>query len=80
MQLRTRVGLNIQELRRARGWSQETLAYEAGIDRGYIGKLENGKYAASLDMIEKIANSMGVDPAELVRPLPPREVPLDRRS
>ena len=71
MQLRTRVGLNIQELRRARGWSQETLAYEAGIDRGYIGKLENGKYAASLDMVEKIAKSMGVDPAELVRPLPP---------
>ena len=68
MQLRTRVGLNIQELRRARGWSQEALAHAAHIDRGYMGKLENGRYAASLDTLEKISSALGIDPAELLQP------------
>lgn len=67
MQLRTRVGLNIQELRRERGWSQEALAHAADIDRGYLGKLENGRYSASLDTLEKIANAMELDPTELLR-------------
>ena len=67
MQLRTRVGLNIQDLRRAKGWSQEALAHAAGIDRGYMGKIENGKYAASLDMIEKVADALHVDPARLLQ-------------
>ena len=68
MQLRTRVGLNIQELRRAKGWSQEALAHAAGIDRGYMGKIENGKYAASLDIIEKVSGALEVDPMDLFRP------------
>lgn len=28
-----------------------------------MGKLENAKYAASLDMLEKIARALGVDPS-----------------
>lgn len=68
MQLRTRVGLNIQELRRAKGCSQENLAHAAGVDRGYMGKLENGKYSASLDTLEKISRALEVDPIELLRP------------
>ena len=68
MKLRERVGLNIQELRRIQGISQEDLAYRAGINRGYMGKLENAKYAASLDKIETIAKALNVDPAELLKP------------
>ncbi|MGR3436196.1 MAG: helix-turn-helix domain-containing protein [Shimia sp.] len=68
MQLRTRVGLNIQEMRRERGWSQEALAHAADVDRGYLGKLENGKYAVSLDTLEKIATALGIDPVELLQP------------
>lgn len=67
MQLRTRVGLNIQELRRTKGWSQEALAHAAGIDRGCMGKIENAKYAASLDMIEKISTALEADPVDLSR-------------
>lgn len=68
MKLRDRVALNIQELRRARGLSQEELALRAGVNRGYMGKLENAKYAASLDMLEKIAKALSVDPSALVAP------------
>ena len=68
MKLRVRVALNIQDLRRARGLSQEELALRAGVNRGYMGKLENAKYAASLDMLEKIAAALSVDPSALVAP------------
>jgi transcriptional regulator with XRE-family HTH domain len=68
MELRVRVGLNIQELRRERGLSQEALAHAAEINRGYFGKLENAKYAASVDMLERIARALDVDPADLLKP------------
>ena len=68
MTLRDRVALNIQDLRRAHGLSQEELALRAGVNRGYMGKLENSKYSASLDMLEKIAAALSVDPAALIAP------------
>jgi len=68
MKLRDRVALNIQDLRRARGLSQEELALRAGVNRGYMGKLENSKYAVSVDILEKIARALSVDPSALVAP------------
>ncbi|MCI2401021.1 helix-turn-helix transcriptional regulator [Aliiroseovarius subalbicans] len=68
MNLPERVGQNIQDVRRARGLSQEALSFSAGLSRSYMGKLENGKNAMSLTALEKIANALGVDPSELVKP------------
>ncbi|MFV1493576.1 helix-turn-helix transcriptional regulator [Phaeobacter sp. JH18-32] len=68
MKLRERVGQNIQDIRRDKGLSQEELAHISGIDRGYVGKLENAKYAASIDMLEKIAQALDVDPSQLLAP------------
>ncbi len=44
--------------------SQEELAHQAGIDRGYVGKIENRHYSASLDIIEKLAAALDVHPKE----------------
>ncbi|MQY43951.1 helix-turn-helix domain-containing protein [Epibacterium sp. SM1969] len=33
-----------------------------------MGKLENAKYAVSVDILEKIAKALSVDPSELVAP------------
>ena len=68
MKLRVQLGLNIQEARRSRGFSQETLAHRADIDRGYIGKIENAKHAASIDMVEAIAEALGVEARDLLNP------------
>ncbi|MCQ0090622.1 helix-turn-helix domain-containing protein [Roseovarius sp. M141] len=68
MNLRDRVGQNIQELRRSLGISQEDLALRARINRGYMGKVENGKYSVSLDILEKISLVLQVDPSVLLRP------------
>ena len=65
---RVQLGLNIQEARRSKGFSQKTLAHRAGIDRGYIGKIENTKHAASIDMVEAIAEALGIEARDLLYP------------
>jgi len=50
--------------------SQEDLAHFAEINRGYIGKIENAKHAASVDMIEKISRALEVEPMQLFKPRP----------
>ena len=68
MNLRIQLGLNIQEARRSKGFSQETLAHRADIDRGYIGKIENAKHAASIDMVEAIAKALDIEARDLLNP------------
>jgi transcriptional regulator with XRE-family HTH domain len=68
MKLRIELGLNIQEARRSKGFSQETLADLADIDRGYIGKIENAKHAATIDMVEAIADALGIEARNLLNP------------
>ena len=69
--LREAFARNLVRLREARSWTQEELARRAGISRTYIGNVENCMYAASLDVIEKAAHALGVQPLEMLRP--PRE-------
>jgi len=38
--------------------SQEALAMAAGIDRSYVSLLETERYAASLDMLDKLATAL----------------------
>ena len=68
MNLKERVGLNLQDARRAKGISQEELAHRASVNRGYVGKIENAKYSASLTTLEKIAQALNIDPSELLKP------------
>lgn len=46
--------------------SQEGLADSAGIDRTYVSALERGRYAASVDVIERLALALNVEPASLL--------------
>ena len=67
MRLQDRVGLNIQELRRARKLSQEELADMSKVHQTYLSGVETGKRNASLLVLERIAAALGVDPEELLR-------------
>lgn len=78
MTLRAIFAANMRRLRRERGLSQETLAHTAGVERSYIGKLENEAYSVSLDTMERIAVALQVDAAHLLEPAP--EPPKRRRK
>ncbi len=49
----------IQELRKERGLSQESLANELGVTRQTVISLEKEKYVASLELAFKIAKFFG---------------------
>lgn len=56
---------NIRTLRAERGWSQETLALEAGLHRTFVAHVERGARNVSLDNIERIALAFGVSVSRL---------------
>ena len=78
MGLREVVGRNLPRLRRSRRLSQEELADQAGINRNYVGMLEREENAATVDMLEKIADVLDVDPIEFFK-RPSREASRTKR-
>jgi len=57
-------GERIRALRNERGYSQESLALECGLDRTYIGGVERGERNISLVNIYKIARALKVSPKD----------------
>ena len=66
MALRETFARNLRKYRLESGLSQEALAADAEIDRTYVSALERGVYSASIDMIEKLASVLNVDPSRLL--------------
>jgi transcriptional regulator with XRE-family HTH domain len=83
MHIREVFAANLRRLRNERGFSQENLADKAEVDRTYVSLLERSKYAVSIDVLAKLADVLDVDPADLLKRLPPareakqKEVDLD---
>jgi transcriptional regulator with XRE-family HTH domain len=51
---------NLKRLRKKRGWSQSHLAEQIGSHLSHINRIETGKYNPSLDVVQKLANVLGV--------------------
>lgn len=66
MDIRHRLGFNLKRLRTMRGWSQERLAFEAGIHRTYISDLERGARNPSILLLEKLAVPLEVSASVLI--------------
>lgn len=62
---RKSLGTRIRNLRKQRGMSLETLAHEAGLNDKYLGAVERGDQAATIDTIAKVAAGLHVDIHEL---------------
>ena len=59
---------NLRRLRAARGWSQEALAHESGVNRTYLSSVERAERNISIDNIERIAKALEVEPWRLLKP------------
>ncbi|MRR35252.1 XRE family transcriptional regulator [bacterium] len=62
-------GERVRERRKELGWSQETLAEKAGLDRTHIGRCELGKQNATLKTIYALAAALGVEATDLLPPM-----------
>ncbi|MBD5180605.1 MAG: helix-turn-helix transcriptional regulator [Bacteroidales bacterium] len=56
---RKRIGNRIREIREQRGMEARDLARLANIDAANLSRIENGKYSVGLDILSKIASSLG---------------------
>lgn len=60
MDVKTKIGQRIKQLRETAEISQKDLSYAADLDRSYIASVENGQRNVSIVNIGKIANALGV--------------------
>ncbi|UNK78831.1 helix-turn-helix domain-containing protein [Sphingopyxis granuli] len=69
MQGRKLVGQNLKRVRVAQAVSQEQLAFDAGVDRSYLGGIERGEENPSVDTLEKIARILSIELLEFFQPV-----------
>jgi transcriptional regulator with XRE-family HTH domain len=58
---------NLRRLRTEKGYSQEALAHEAGVNRTYMSKLEKGGSFVGLELMVKLAKVLEVEPADFLK-------------
>lgn len=66
MDVRCRLAANVKALRKARGWSQEALAGEAGLDRTYVSGIERQVKNPTVTVVERIAGALDCKLGELL--------------
>ena len=67
MDWRQVVAANLRRIRREKGFSQETLAYEAEGNRTYVSKLETGATWGGLEGLVKLSSVLKVEPADFLQ-------------
>ena len=60
-----KVGKRIRDLRKEKGYSQESFAHEVGLDRTYMGGIERGERNIAAINLIRIAKSLKVEIGEL---------------
>lgn len=64
--LLARFGERVRELRKSRGFSQESFAALCGLDRTYVGGIERGERNLALKNIGVIAEALGLTISQLM--------------
>jgi transcriptional regulator with XRE-family HTH domain len=91
MRARALVAWNLRRIRVKRGVSQERLAYDAEVDRSYVGGLERQTENPTIDLLDRLAVTLAVPLSEFFvqppkgatapKPLPKgRKVVISRRK
>jgi transcriptional regulator with XRE-family HTH domain len=68
------LGARVRDLRRARSWTLEQAAREAGLARSTLSKIENGQMSPTYDALKKLAAGLGLTIPQLFTPAPRAEV------
>jgi transcriptional regulator with XRE-family HTH domain len=83
MDMRILVGRNFARVRRRVGLTQEEVAERSGFSQQYISGLERGRRNPTVVTVFEIAQALGVEHLELLRPddegEPPRKTRARRR-
>lgn len=61
-----RIGKNVKRIREKKGITQEKLAFEANLNRAYIGYIERGERNPSTDTLAKLSKALRVSLKDLL--------------
>jgi transcriptional regulator with XRE-family HTH domain len=67
MDLKEIMAINLRRKRHDLEMTQEELAERAGLSARYIGDIERGDVSASVTVLGKIAEALGIEPGDLLR-------------
>lgn len=59
-------GQVLREVRKEKGFTQDELSHNSGVDRSYISELENGLKAPSILTVFSLAKVLGMKPSKLM--------------
>ncbi len=62
------LGARVRELRKARGWTLEQAAKQAGLARSTLSKIENGQMSPTYDALKKLAVGLEISVPQLFTP------------
>ncbi|MGL6209393.1 MAG: helix-turn-helix domain-containing protein [Paracoccaceae bacterium] len=62
------LGVRVRELRRARGWTLEQAAGQAGLARSTLSKIENGLMSPTYEALKKLAGGLSITVPQLFTP------------
>jgi transcriptional regulator with XRE-family HTH domain len=62
------LGARVRELRKARGWTLEQAATQAGLARSTLSKIENGQMSPTYDALKKLAGGLDISVPQLFTP------------
>jgi len=75
--LKKTVGKNIRAIRKLKGFSQGELALRAGFTPSYWGYLERGQKNPSVELVEKVAAALEIEPYILFVDSSPGNLPSE---
>ncbi len=67
MGLKQTVARNVRRQRLERGYTQKELSELAGINRNYTGLIEREECSPTVDILEKLARALKIEPVALLR-------------
>ncbi len=62
------LGVRVRELRKARNWTLEQAAKEAGLARSTLSKIENDQMSPTFELMKKLADGLGIGMPQLFTP------------
>jgi len=68
------LGQRVRDLRKARGWTLERAAVQAGLARSTLSKIENGQMSPTYEALKKLAEGLAISVPQLFTPSPRAQV------
>ena len=62
------LGARVRELRKARGWTLDQAATQAGLARSTLSKIENGQMSPTYEAVKKLAEGLAISVPQLFTP------------